>query len=70
MYTCKPYLPTLAAAERDSADLLQETEGLKLVIASLREEGRRAQEEKAVLQQTLRHVQGRCQEKIKVHVRT
>jgi chromosome segregation ATPase len=54
------------AAERERASLLQEIEGLKIVVASLREEGQRAEEEKAVLQQILQHVQGRCQEKIKV----
>ena len=57
-----------AAAEREKASLLQEVEGLKIVVSSLRSEGQRAEEEKAVLQQILQHVQGRCQEKIKVCV--
>ena len=53
-------------AERERARFEQETEGLKNVVASLRDEGQRTQEERAVLQQILQHVQGRCQEKIKV----
>ena len=36
------------------------------MVASLREEVGRAEEEKTELQQILQHVQGRCQEKIKV----
>ena len=51
----------------ESAALQQETEGLRLVVATLRQEGERALEEKRVLQQLLHHVQGRCQQKIKVN---
>lgn len=54
-------------AERERAGLLQEIDGLKAVVVTLREESLRAQKEKAVLEQRLQHVQGRCQEKIKVH---
>ena len=53
-------------AEKERAGLLQEIEGLKTVVATLRENGLRVREEKAVLEHRLQHVQGQCQEKIKV----
>lgn len=55
-------------AEREKAGLLQEIEGLKTVVVNLREESLRVRGEKAVLEHRLQHVQGQCQEKIKVYI--
>ena len=57
---------TLTVAESERASLQQEVEGLKVVVASLREESHRRQGENAALQRNLQRVQGKCQERIKV----
>lgn len=62
-------LSSVLAVEKRMARLEQENEGQRRVVSSLREECRRVQEEKKVLEQILHHVQGRCQEKIKVCAR-
>lgn len=53
-------------AEKERAGLLQEIEGLKTIVVTLREDSLRVQEEKAVLEHRLQHVQGQCQKKIDV----
>ena len=58
------------AAERERDRLAQEAEGLKSMLASVKDEKRKAQEENSELQQILLHVQGRCREKIRVRITT
>ena len=60
--------PFLSAVERERDKLGQEAKGLRMMLSSLEEEKRKAQEEKNELQQILQHVQGRCQEKIRVQL--
>ena len=58
------------AVERERDRLAQEAEGLKSMLASVKDEKRKAQEENSELQQILLHVQGRCREKIRVRITT